>query len=65
MISVTEAQVREYCALLGTDPDEQVPDPSNRTMAYVTCPRWRAEAAELLRAYAALEVLRPISGADR
>lgn len=53
-VEVTEAEARRYCVLLGIDPDEMVPDPSNQTMAYVLCPRWRAEAAMLLRHKAAM-----------
>ena len=56
-VEITEAEAREYCRLLAIDPDELVADPSNRSMAYVTCRRWQAECQWLLRHKAAMQAV--------
>ena len=58
-IEITEEQAREYCRLIGENPDERVPDPTNTTMAFVTCPKWKVVRLILQKQEAVLRVLRP------
>lgn len=46
---IAEEAAKTLCRLLGLDPDERVPDPSNFTTAFVTVPRWHVLKHEVIR----------------